>query len=84
LQEIFAFLGIADSFDASKLAAIRQDAVAWYDRNQPSGSQTRGDPSLLKAHQSALSTEERSFLQDFLNRQLGPLVTTYLSSWKIT
>lgn len=84
LRKIFAFLGVAGSFDASKLAAIRQDAVTWYDRNQPSGSQTRGDPALLKAHQSALNAQERSFLQDFLNRQLGSLVATYLSSWKIT
>lgn len=82
LRKIFAFLGIADSFDAAKLAETRQDAVAWYDKNQPSGSQTRGDPKLLKAHQAALTPQERNLLGAFLNQELGSLAGTYLSSWK--
>ena len=81
LRKIFAFLGITDSFDASKLAAIRQDAVAWYDRNQPSGSQTRGDPKLLKSHQNALTPQEKRLLRDFLNRELGSLSDAYLAYW---
>jgi hypothetical protein len=82
LQKIFAFLGIAHCFDASKLAAARQDAVAWYDKNQPSGSQTRGDPSLLKAHQSALTPQERALLRDFLRHELGSLAPLYLAAWE--
>ena len=81
LKNIFTFLGIADTFDASKLTEIRKDAVAWYDKNQPSGSQTRGDPSLLKAHQAFLSPDERSVLRDCLKRELGDLAKVYLSSW---
>ena len=81
LRRIFAFLGIAESFDPARLAAVRQDAVAWYDRNQPSGSQTRGDPGLLKAHQAALSPQERSMLADFLKHELGGLAPAYLSRW---
>lgn len=81
LRRIFTFLGIGARFDATKLAAIRADAVAWYDRNQPSGSQTRGDPKLLKAHQTALTPQERSLLGDFLNQELGSLAGTYLSRW---
>lgn len=81
LRRIFGFLGIASAFDPSKLAEVRQDAVAWYDKNQPSGSQTRGDPTLLKAHQTALTPQERMLLRAFLSQQMGPLVTTYLSPW---
>jgi hypothetical protein len=81
LLKIFSFLGIADCFNASKLAETRQDAVAWYDKNQPSGSQTRGDPSLLKAHQSALTPQERALLQDFLRQELGSLAPLYLATW---
>lgn len=84
LRQIFAFLGIADAFDVSKLATIRQDSVAWYDKNQPSGSQTRGDPALVKAHQAALAPEERVLLQTFLKHELGPLTAAYLSPWKFT
>jgi len=82
LQKIFDFLGIANCFDASKLATARQDAVAWYDKNQPSGSQTRGDPSLLKAHQSTLTPQERAFLRDFLKHELGSLAPRYLAAWE--
>lgn len=82
LETIFHFLGIADSFNASRLAETRQDAVQWYDKNQPSGSQTRGDPGLLKAHQSALDAHERIQLDDLLQREMGPLKASYLSSWK--
>lgn len=81
LENIFGFLGIAHCFDSSKLAETRQDAVQWYDRNQPSGSQTRGDPSLLKAHQTALGPEERSALKTLLDRELGTLAKTYLAPW---
>ena len=84
LRNIFAFLGIAGAFDASKLAAIRQESVAWYDRNQPSGSQTRGDPALVRAHQAALTQLERGLLDELLNRELGPLKQTYLSSWSVS
>lgn len=82
LHRIFEFLGIADSFNPSKLAETRQDAVQWYDKNQPSGSQTRGDPGLLKAHQSALDAQERALLNDLLQREMGPLKVSYLASWK--
>lgn len=81
LEKIFGFLGIAHCFDDSKLAETRQDAVQWYNRNQPSGSQTRGDPRLLKAHQSALGPEERTALHALLDRELGSLAKTYLSPW---
>lgn len=82
LRKIFDFLGIASSFDASKLAEIRQDAVAWYDKNQPSGSQTRGDPALLKAHQSALTPQDRVLLKAFLAQEMGPLAARYLAPWQ--
>lgn len=81
LRTIFNFLGIGQSFDAAKLDWIRKDGVAWYDRNQPSGSQTRGDPKLLKAHQSALAPEERQALGMFLKAELGALGPQYLSRW---
>lgn len=81
LRRIFDFLGIAESFDAAKLAEVRRDAVAWYDKNQPSGSRTRGDPAQLKAHQSALTSEERRQLQDLLSGDLGSLSATYLARW---
>lgn len=81
LRRIFAFLGIADRFDTGKLAEVRQDAVAWYDKNQPSGSQTRGDPTLLKAHQSALAPQELSLLKTFLQHELKGLAPVYLSHW---
>lgn len=82
LEKIFGFLGIAESFDPAKLAETRQEAVQWYDKNQPSGSQTRGDPGLLKIHQTALEPQERALLQELLQREMGPLTETYLSSWK--
>lgn len=81
LERIFAFLGIPEAFDASKLAAIRADGVEWYNRNQPSGSQTRGDPALLKAHQSALTDAQRAALADFLKLELGARAPAYLSRW---
>jgi hypothetical protein len=81
LRRIFAFLGIAECFDATRLAEVRQDAVAWYDRNQPSKSQTRGDPALLKAHQSALAPQERSLLREFLQHEMKGLAPAYLSQW---
>lgn len=84
LEKIFGFLGIAQFFDASKLAETRQDAVQWYDRNQPSGSQTRGDPNRLKVHQTALTPDERSVLQTLLDRELGTLAKTYLATWNST
>jgi len=81
LRRIFGFLSIADCFDTARLAAVRQDAVAWYDRNQPSGSQTRGDPGLLKTHQAALTPQERIRLAEFLRQELGGLAPAYLSRW---
>ncbi|WP_395689928.1 hypothetical protein [Aestuariivirga sp.] len=84
LQRIFSFLSIENHFDASRLAGIRKDAVEWYDRNQPSGSQTRGDPSLLKTHQAALTERERRVLQTFLRQELGELAATYLAPWQTT
>ncbi len=82
LQKIFSFLSIADWFDASKLAEVRRDAVEWYDRNQPSGSQTRGDPGRLKTHQSALTERERTVLGAFLKQELGALEASYLAPWR--
>lgn len=81
LERIFGFLGIAETFDRSKLDAIRQDGVAWYNRNQPSGSQTGGDPALLRAHQSVLTPEQRGELGRFLTAELGGLAPAYLSRW---
>jgi hypothetical protein len=81
LAAIFDFLGIADTFDRSKLDWIRKDGVAWYNRNQPSGSQTGGDPGLLRAHQSALTPEQRHALGLFLAAELGGLAPAYLSRW---
>lgn len=81
LQEVFAFLGIADDFDAAKLSGIRQEAVAWYNKNQPSGSQTGGDPALLKAHQSTLVPQERVMLRELLRHELKDLAPVYLSRW---
>lgn len=81
LRRIFGFLGIADCFDASRLAEVRSDAVSWYDKNQPSGSQTRGDPALLKAHQNSLAPQERSLLKQFLQQELKDLAPAYLSPW---
>jgi hypothetical protein len=84
MAEIFAFLGIGDCFDSSALARIRREAIEWYDRNQPSGSQTRGDPGLLNAHQAALSAEERAQLRDLLDQELKHLVAIYLYRWNST
>lgn len=81
LRTIFGFLGIAAAFDPAKMDWIRKDGVAWYDRNQPSGSQTRGDPGLLKAHQTALAPEERQALAIFLRSEMGPLAPAYLARW---
>lgn len=81
LRTIFAFLGIEPSFDQSKLDWIRKDGVEWYNRNQPSGSQTRGDPQLLKAHQSTLTDDERRQLHAFLRAELGAMAQAYLARW---
>lgn len=81
LRIIFKFLGIADTFDSSKLDKIRTDGIEWYNKNQPSGSQTRGDPRLLRAHQAALEPAERQALDIFLRADLGPLASAYLSRW---
>ena len=81
MHRVFAFLGIGDSFDAAKLADVRQESVAWYDKNQPSGSQTRGDPSRLKLHQTALTDAERGQLRGVLAAELGELAPRYLSRW---
>ena len=83
LRTIFDFLGISAAFDQAKLDWIRKDGVEWYNRNQPSGSQTRGDPQLLKAHQSALTADERQMLHIFLKGELGRLAPAYLSRWNL-
>lgn len=80
-HSIFAFFGIAASFEPSKLAQVRLDAVAWYDQNQKTGSQTRGDARLLKTHQTALSPHDLGVLRRFLKQELGELADAYLTRW---
>ncbi len=61
---------------------VREDSVAWYNTNQPTGSQTGGRPDRLRFHQSSLTSAEIAAVWDFIGTRLSCAQMSYLSRWK--
>lgn len=82
-ESIFDVLGIADTFDETKIEIIRKESIDWYDTHQSEkgkGSITKGAPEKLMYHQMSLDENELNFLLTILKTELGPRYS-YLSKW---
>lgn len=64
------------------MTTAREDSVAWYNKNHPTGSQTGGRPDRLRFHQSSLTPAEIAAVWDFIGTRLGSAHMPYLSRWK--
>lgn len=82
MERIFHFLGIGESFDPTAMAAVRHDSVNWYDQNQPTGSQTRGQADKLRFHRSALTPAEMAAVWDYIGERLDRDQMQYLAKWR--
>lgn len=82
MAQIFDFLGIGTSFSPAGMTAARESSVEWYNKNQPTGSQTGGRPDRLRFHQSSLTQAEKAAVWDFIGTRLGSEHMPYLARWK--
>lgn len=81
MERIFAFLGIAECFSHAAMTTAREGSVAWYNTNQPTGSQTGGRPDRLRFHQLSLTPAEIAAVWDFIGTRLCSAHIPYFARW---